>query len=124
MTTDAPDYFVHDAVRDLRAAGLDVELRAYGFHLLHEDTEGTYEGECGGEHDWSVSLSLRVDGPPVRWYFRYSIREMADFIGSAYAKVRERECESLGAALEYLDRNYDHEELSRRLEARRTDVSL
>ena len=121
MPTSADNYFVQDAVRDLRAAGLNVETKAYGIHLLHNDSAGTYEGECGIEHDWSISLALRVNGPPVRWYFRFSAREMAEFIASAFAKASEGQFESLAAALEDADRKYDHEELSRRLEALRTN---
>lgn len=119
--TDRDDYFMQDAVRDLHAVGLNVEIRAYGFHLAHHDSAGTYEGECGGEHDWSISLSLRVNTPPVRWFYRYSVREMAEFIEAAYHRVREGKSESLAVALEETNRDYDHESLSRRLEALRTN---
>lgn len=115
MPTSADGYFAQDAVRDLCATGLHVEHRVYGFHLSHEDSAGTYDGECGLEHDGSISLSVRVNMPPVRWFFRYSAREMAEFIGSAYTKVRQGQFETLAAALEDADNNYDHEELSRRL---------
>jgi hypothetical protein len=112
-------YFMQDAVRDLRSAGLDAEIRAYGFCFSHRDSAGRYEGDCGGEHDWSVSLAVRVNRAPVRWYCRYSVREMAEFLASSYARVCEGRFESLAEAMEEADGDYDHKELEHRLQALR-----
>ncbi len=116
---DEEKYDVHDAIRDLRAAGLDVESRAYGFHLSHHDLAGAYEGECGSEHDWSIALSLRVHDAPVRWFFRYSLREMALFLMASYVQVCNGETVSLIDALEHADRDCDQQELEQRLRSLR-----
>lgn len=118
----ASDYLVQHAVRELRAVGLDVEERAYGFHLSHQDSAGIYDGHCGSEHDWSISLAIFVNEPPNHWFFRYSVREMAQFIASSYAKMRQGEFESLLAAMQDANRKYDYEDLKRRLEQKAQDV--
>lgn len=118
----ASDYFMQDAVRDIRALGVDVEDRAYGFRLSHHDSTGIYHGECGGEHDGSVSLHLFGNQPYSRWYFRFSVREMAEFIASSCAKVSQGKFESLLTAMEDSDRDYDYQELPGRLEAHRASL--
>lgn len=106
-------------IQYLQAAGLNVEGRPWGFHLSHRDAAGTYEGDDGIEHDWSESFSVCVNGPPARWFFRYPGREMVEFIASAYANVLEGKFDSLIAAMEHAEREYDYEILAARLEALR-----
>jgi hypothetical protein len=104
-----------EAVLDLQKVGLDVQQCTYGFSLAHRDSAGTYDGECGPEHDFSVSLAITVNCPPVKWFFRFSVREMAEFLVASYAGVQNGRFPSLAAAMAHIDDAYDYDELWRRL---------
>ena len=80
---------VPEAIRRLRAASIPVVERDYGFSLDHPEWNEHRHGfaQCGWEHDGSISLMVCVDErPPVAWFFRSDVLEMADFIICAYRR--------------------------------------
>jgi hypothetical protein len=115
MKKDEDHYRDEDAVRDLCLAGMNAELRPYGFEVTHSDSAGQYEGECGGEHDLSVSFSLIVNGPPAKWFFRYSVHEMTQFLISSFQAYRQGQFDTFVQSLADVDDKYDYRGLEKRL---------
>lgn len=77
------------AVFDLVQAGIRAQRRAYGFSVELNDRSGEFEGQCGFEHDGSISLSLIPKTPPVVWFFRSSIPSMAQLLIAAQKLLTE-----------------------------------
>ena len=102
------------AIDRMRAAGLEVEEKAYGFRFVHQSPSAEYVGECGEEHNGSISISINDGVPPNRWFFRFSMGEMADYLISAYQLTKSMGGDFL-KALEAIDSKYDHDLLEQRL---------
>ena len=111
---------IPDAIRRLQESGVPVVERAYGFALEHPEWRETrrYFGECGCEHDGSISLVVHADElPPIVRFFRFSFVEVADLVEAAYGRVPpDAASETIVAALRAVDATYDHDDLDRRLE--------
>jgi hypothetical protein len=108
------EHLAKPAIDRMKAAGLDVEEKAYGFRLVHQSTTLEYVGECGGEHDGSISISISNGTPLVRWFFRFSMREMADYLIAADQITKSTRGELL-TIMEAIDSEYDHDRLEQRL---------
>ena len=72
------------AIKLLRSHHVPVVERAYGFALMSSE-DGKDFAHCGIDNDGSTSLSVDIgDSNPVRWFFRVSYLEMAEFLVKVY----------------------------------------
>lgn len=113
----ATELSFRSTVHELHRVGFNVDNQPWGFKLYHQDAAGTYSGECRKELDVSISLAVVVDASPARWFFRYSIPEVADLLVSALADVRAGRFDSLIASLDAAESSYDRETLQQQLYA-------
>jgi hypothetical protein len=113
------------AIQRMRDAGLQVEETAYGFSITRNLGDNVITGECGGEHDGSVSISfgglLGEAARTAHWFFRYSMREMADFLIAA-DKQAQTANEGWWECIQKLDSAYDHQDLESRLRQKYPDL--
>jgi hypothetical protein len=103
------------AAHDLHRAGLNVEYKAWGFNLYHQDAGGTYRAEAREEMDDSISLWVVVDAAPRRWFFRRTVPEIVDLLVSSFARTQAQSATTLAAALDAAEGAFDRENLRRQL---------
>lgn len=102
------------AIDRMRSAGLEVEEKPYGFRLVYRSQSAEYVGECGYEYNGSISIAMNNGIPPNRWFFRFSMGEMADFIIATDEESKSRN-EDFLTVMEAIDSRYDHDGLELRL---------
>jgi hypothetical protein len=112
--SQSDEHLQKPAIDRMRSAGLDVEEKAYGFRLVYRSPSTEYVGECGSEHNGSISIAINNGTPPNRWFFRFSMSEMADYLIAADEEAQSGNRDFL-TTLEAIDSRYDHDRLEQRL---------
>jgi len=97
------DYVFSNAITDLLIAGFQVKEEAFGFSVVLQDSDTTYRLECGYEHDGNISISIHSGMPPVRWFFRPTIREIVNLLIAANGLLKSGEAYDWLNALERIE---------------------
>ncbi len=112
---------VKTAIKRILDVGLRVKERSYGFSIEKGHGEHTIFGQCGWEHDGSVSISFQSESgfgkrQPFlgHWFQRFSMAEMADFLISVDVQSRETGA-SWWSCIQLQDSAYDYDFLEIRL---------
>jgi len=103
-------------VSHLRSHQVDAEVTDYGFRVWHAELKDHAFMECGMDNDSSISLSVKMDeSPPVIWFFRKDIMEMADLIVASYNNAcgPSSSRAKITAALRERDNDYDDTDLEK-----------
>lgn len=94
--------------------------KSYGFCITHHELDGCRENliECGLEHNGSISISVKTaESPPIKWFFRFDLSEMADFLIKSYEDAGYNASRSqIVESMLKVDLSYDYEYFDKRLE--------
>jgi hypothetical protein len=112
----------------MRSASIPVQGQCYGFSIDHPELQEVrrHFGECGAEHDFSISLSLLVEeSPPNVWFFRFDVDEMVALLVEAYSRCSTNPSRAeIVAAIRAVDSTYDHDHLEDRLSRLRAECGM